>query len=55
MVERMVKVPCHVLEDSPYPKGQQAAWVSGTCALEVEQKAAPSKVEGVQEKVGGEE
>lgn len=41
---------CHALEDSRYPKGLQAAWVKGTCAQEVEQKAAPSKVEGVREK-----
>lgn len=51
----MVKVHCHALEDSPYPTGLHDAWVSGTCAQEVEQKAAPSKVGGVQEKlVGGE-
>ena len=51
----MAKMQRHASEDSPYPKGQRASWIRGMGAQEVAQKAAPSKVEGVQEKLVGEE
>lgn len=52
-VEGIMEVHHHALEDSPYPKGMQAAWVRGTCAQEVEQRVAPSKVEAVSGKLVG--
>lgn len=51
----MAKVHRRASEDSSYPKGLHAAWVGGTGAQEVAQKAAPSKVEAVQEKLVEEE
>lgn len=53
-VAGQVKVHCLALKDSPYPKGLWAAWVRGMCVQEDEQKVAPSKVEGVREKLAGE-
>jgi len=47
----MGRVHCHALEDSPDPKGLQEAWGMGRCAQRVEQRAAPSKLEGVEEKL----
>lgn len=53
--EGMAMVDRHALEDSPYPKDTLAVWVKGTCAQEVEQRVALSKVEGVSGKLVEEE
>lgn len=53
--EGMATVDRHALEDSPYPKDTLAVWVKGTCAQEVEQRVALSKVEGVSGKLVEEE